>query len=543
MNHDPNQRIVLIGLSGSGKTTVGPLVARALGWEYIDLDETIERSAGRAIGAIFAADGEAAFRRLERDALASALRQRCVVVAAGAGVVEDVANRELLRSVAFAVWLHARVEVLAERLREATDRPLLAVDAPSTLARMLERRAALYASSAAWVVAAGALAPQQAADEILRAWRVLSPSVSDDIEVTTPGGAYAVRIAHGALDELPGRLDRLGLATRAPRRVWLVSNSTVLPLHGERVRELLAPERDVRTYAIPDGEQYKTTATAGAVYDWLLEAGVERGDVLLALGGGVVGDLAGFVAATVLRGIAVVQLPTTVLAMVDSALGGKTGVDHAAGKNLIGAFHQPRLVLGDTALLGSLPPAERAAGWAEAIKHGVIGDAELFGLLERQVDDALQLDEPAAGELLQRAAAFKARVVSGDEREQGGRILLNYGHTYGHAVEAESGYRLRHGEAVAIGMTAAGGIAARLDMWSPAELERQGRLLRSFGLPTRVPKDVDALAALHRIAGDKKVRAGKVRWVLPTAIGAMTVRDDVPDELVAQVVAELRDSV
>ena len=541
MDDAQNTRIVLIGLSGSGKTTAGPLVARALGWDYLDLDETIERSAGRPIREIFAAGGETAFRALERDALASALEHTSVVVATGGGIVEDAANRELLRSRAFSVWLHAPLEVLAERLREATDRPLLAGDAPSMLARMLERRAARYASSSDWVVATGALAPRQVADEIVRAWLMRGTAAGGDIEVTTPGGAYAVRIAHGALDELPGRLDRLGLGTRAPRRVWLVSDSTVLPLHGERVRELLEPEREVHEYAFPDGEEHKTTATVGAVYDWLLEHGVERGDVLLALGGGVVGDLAGFVAATVLRGIAVVQLPTTVLAMVDSALGGKTGVDHPAGKNLIGAFHQPRLVLGDTGLLTTLPPAERANGWAEAIKHGVIGDLELFEMLEVNVEAALQLREPLAGELLQRAAAFKALVVSGDEREQGGRILLNYGHTYGHAVEAESGYALRHGEAVAIGMTVAGTIAARLGLWSEGELERQSSVLRSFGLPTRVPAGVDALGALRRMAGDKKVRAGRIRWVLPTAIGAMTVRGDVPDELVAEVVAGLMD--
>lgn len=535
-------RIVLIGLSGSGKTTVGPLVARALGWSYHDLDQTIERLAGRAIGDIFATDGEGAFRALERAALASALRDPFAVIATGAGVVEAAANRELIGARSFVVWLHAPVDVLVARLDQASDRPLLAADASGTLGRMLERRAAWYASGADWIVASGALTPQQAADEIVRAIGTQAHAVDGEFEVTTPGGAYAVRIAHGALDELPERLDRLGLALRAPRRVWLVSDSTVLPLYGERVRELLGPEREVRAYAFPDGEEHKTTATVGAVYDWLLEGGVERGDVVLALGGGVVGDLAGFVAATVLRGIAVVQLPTTVLAMVDSAIGGKTGVDHPAGKNMIGAFHQPRLVLGDTSLLRTLPPAERAAGWAEAIKHGVIGDPELFELLERHAGDALALREPIAGELLQRAAAFKAGVVSGDEREQGGRILLNYGHTYGHAVEAESGYTLRHGEAVAIGMTVAGMLAVDLGLWHAADLERQCRVLRSFGLPTRVPATVDALGALRRIAGDKKVRAGRVRWVLPTASGAMTVRDDVSDQIVAGLVAELHAS-
>jgi 3-dehydroquinate synthase len=327
---------------------------------------------------------------------------------------------------------------------------------------------------------------------------------------------------------------------RISGRLWLVSDESVMRLHGDRVRDQLrAAGREVETLAIPTGEAHKTLDTVRAVYDWLLDRGVERGDALLALGGGVVGDLAGFAAATVLRGIDVVQLPTTVLAMVDSALGGKTGVDHPVGKNLIGAFHQPRLVLADTATLQTLPAAERAAGWAEAIKHGVIGDAQLFSDLRTHVDRVLALDEPITGQLIARAAAYKARVVSGDEREHGSRILLNYGHTLGHAIEAESGFALRHGECVAIGMMAAGTIAQRIGLWDAASLEQQRETLIAFGLPTRIPAKLDGDRILARTGSDKKVRSRRIRWVLPTAIGSAITRDDVPEALVREVVREL----
>ncbi|HEY0602242.1 MAG TPA: 3-dehydroquinate synthase family protein, partial [Herpetosiphonaceae bacterium] len=248
------------------------------------------------------------------------------------------------------------------------------------------------------------------------------------------------------------------------------------------------------------------------------------------------------VAASVLRGIPVIQLPTTILAMVDSAIGGKTGVDHAVGKNLIGAFHQPALVLADTGVLTTLDAAERAAGWAEAIKHGVIGDAGLFAELKRHARAVLDLEEPITGTLIRRAAGHKVRVVSGDEREHGGRIMLNYGHTIGHAIEIESGFTLRHGEAIAIGMMAAGLLAVKLGIFNQAALDEQREVLQSFGLPTRIPATIDSQRVLRRIGSDKKVRSSRVRWVLPTQIGATIVRDDVPQELVADVLEETRES-
>ncbi|MDP9309780.1 MAG: 3-dehydroquinate synthase [Chloroflexota bacterium] len=532
------QHIVLVGLSGSGKTTVAPLIAQSLGRRCVDTDTDIVVKAQRPIADIFAREGEAAFRALETQALAAALEQQSLVIATGGGIVESSANRELLRANAFVVWLHARTPSLVERLQAMTDRPLLGDNPEDALQKMAARRTPLYADLADLIITTDDQSPQQIADEVVRTYSMRQQrSASAGVQVSMPGGSYAVLAGPGLLDSLPQHLHQLGLRGRA----WLISDTTVMALHGDRVQQLLRDHgHTVEAYSIPTGEQYKTLDTVRGAYDWLLRAGVERGDVVLALGGGVVGDLAGFVAATVLRGIAVIQLPTTVLATVDSALGGKTGVDHAVGKNLIGAFHQPRLVLADTNLLATLPSPERAAGWAEAIKHGVIGDAALFADLRQSAADVLALEEPITGELLQRAAAYKARVVSGDEREQGTRILLNYGHTIGHAVETESAYTLRHGECVAIGMMAAGGIAQRLGLFSSAALAEQQAVLELFGLPTRLSESIDIEQVMTRIGSDKKVRAKRVRWVLPTEIGAATIRDDVPLDLVMDVLSDLR---
>jgi len=328
------------------------------------------------------------------------------------------------------------------------------------------------------------------------------------LTITAPAGSYDVLVGPDMLQELPARLQALGLNGR----LWLISDSAVYPHHGAAVEGLLrGAGHRLKSYVVPSGEASKNLAIVSQLYDWMIGGAVERRDAVLALGGGVVGDLAGFVAATVLRGVALVQLPTTLLAMVDSALGGKTGVNHPLGKNLIGAFHQPRLVLSDTTTLATLPARELNAGWAEVIKHGVIRDAGLFELLEENSGVSIQESEGAMpsivqddGELrrtaeqmlnsdswllnsiIRRAAQVKVDVVNIDERETGERMLLNYGHTLGHALESLTGYgTLLHGEAVAIGMDLAARIALRMELWGPESVERQRALVASVWLAHR----------------------------------------------------------
>src|SRR4051812_47139397 len=276
-------------------------------------------------------------------------------------------------------------------------------------------------------------------------------------EVCTASRTYPVVVGPGVLETLPEWLERTGLQGR----LWLIADQAVYARYGQRVEaSLRAAGRAVQARTVPSGEEHKTLAQMAELYDWLLGERVERRDAILTLGGGVVGDMAGFVAATILRGIAFVQLPTTLLAQVDASIGGKVAVDHPRGKNLIGAFHQPSLVVADTATLATLPPRELAAGWAEVVKTGVILDADLFALLEREAD-ALRVAQPGATEAaIRRCMELKGAVVGEDERESGRRAILNYGHTIGHAIEAATSYgRYLHGEAVAIGLRAAAHIA------------------------------------------------------------------------------------
>jgi shikimate kinase / 3-dehydroquinate synthase len=330
-------------------------------------------------------------------------------------------------------------------------------------------------------------------------------------------------------------------------RIFVVSDTAVWAVHGERtLAALAAADLTARWTTIPAGEESKSLAQAIDLYTWLASERAERGEPILALGGGVVGDLAGFVAATYLRGVPLVQVPTSLLAMVDSSIGGKTGVNLPAGKNLVGAFLQPQLVLVDPQLLGTLPPREQRSGWAEVIKYGFLdrsvpglaGDPLLPTLLEH--GGALQaLQEPLLSQVVARCIAIKAAVVEQDEKETGLRRALNLGHTVGHAIEAVAGYgRYTHGEAVALGLRAVARIAARTGHADPSLVPQLDQLLDDFALPAQI-EGCPAPAILNRIGSDKKVRAGRVNWVLPTTPGQVTISDAVPTDTIRAALADL----
>lgn len=307
-------------------------------------------------------------------------------------------------------------------------------------------------------------------------------------------------------------------------KVAIVTNPKIDRLYGDGVRKSLKEAGlSPTTILIPDGERYKTVNQVNRIYDRLIQNRFERSSTLLALGGGVIGDMTGFAAATFLRGIAYVQCPTTVVAQVDASIGGKTGVDHPRGKNLIGAFHQPRLVFVDPETLSTLPKREYVAGLAEVVKYGVILDPEFFRYLELNRAEILALDPKKVLYCIKRAAAIKAKVVQTDERESGLRKVLNYGHTLGHAVETLTGYRgYKHGEAVAIGMVAASRLAYLLGILSWEEVRRQIMLLQSFGLPTALPK-LDLSSILKVMGSDKKVVGGEIFFILPERIGSVRI--------------------
>jgi shikimate kinase/3-dehydroquinate synthase len=536
-------RIVLIGFSGTGKSSVARGLAERLGWSAVDSDIEIERHWGATIPAIFQDEGESAFRSSERVILEQLLTRDRVVIATGGGAPVDplVWDRHMLGGKGtLVIALDASPETILARLQrqaadegEAVERPLLVGSEP--LARIRDLKAARQSvyDRAQLTLSSAGISPDGLAEEIAGLAHVVDGE-SLRIRLEAASGNSDIQVASGAIARI-GELVR----RRWPkaRRSWIVTDGNVGPLHAAVVEAgLQASGFSVSTHTVASGEGSKSLATAAELYDWLLGGGVERGDVVVALGGGVVGDLAGFVAATVLRGIGLVQVPTSLLAAVDSSVGGKTGINHAAGKNLIGAFLQPPLVIVDTKLLQTMPYRERRSGWAEVVKHAVIQRStpggergDLATVLAHNAGRLSQLEEPATSYVVWRNIALKAAVVAADERETGIRAFLNFGHTLGHAIEAAD-YQLLHGEAVALGMRAASELAVLCGTCGRYEADKIGRLIDQFDLPSSAVLQESRVVA--RLTSDKKRVAGRQRYVLPIDGGGVILRDDVTDEAV-----------
>ncbi|BBC23520.1 3-dehydroquinate synthase [Pseudanabaena sp. ABRG5-3] len=352
-----------------------------------------------------------------------------------------------------------------------------------------------------------------------------------------PNRSYDIAIAAHSLKNLGAKLVEIGLGKKS-KKILIVSNPVIYKHYGETVHNSLSNAGfDVAHLILPAGERFKTANSLQKIYDAALEHRLERSSAIVALGGGVIGDMSGYAAATWLRGIDLVQVPTTLLAMVDSAIGGKTGINHPQGKNLIGAFYQPRLVWIDPEVLKTLPAREFRSAMAEVIKYGVIWDRELFDLLAKcdRLDQLRYISDELLQTILYRCAKAKAEVVSKDEKEGNLRAILNYGHTVGHAIESVTNYRLyNHGEAVGLGMLIAGAIAVDLGLWAAEDQAQQIDLIAKTRLPQTLPADIDQEAIIESLSTDKKVEAGKVRFILPTAIGHATLSDQVTGDLVKQ---------
>jgi 3-dehydroquinate synthase len=355
------------------------------------------------------------------------------------------------------------------------------------------------------------------------------------LRVELDNRSYPIHIGSGVLARPEILKPHLG-----DSRVAVVTNETVGPLYLERLRPLLGDASPV-TVVLPDGEQHKTVAVLTRVFDALLESRCDRRTTIVALGGGVVGDIAGFAAACYQRGVPFIQVPTTLLAQVDSSVGGKTGVNHPLGKNMIGAFYQPRAVIIDTDTLGTLPHRELQAGLAEVIKYGLIRDAAFLGWLEQNLERLLARDADALAYAIERCCRHKADIVAADEKESGVRATLNFGHTFGHAIETGVGYgHWLHGEAVAVGMVMAADLSRRLGWLAGADVERTEAIIARAGLPVRAPAGVDIARLKELMAVDKKAQAGRVRFVLLKAIGEAVVTADVPAPLLDQTLAAYR---
>jgi shikimate kinase/3-dehydroquinate synthase len=508
--------IAISGPMGAGKTTVARALAARAGTPLVDVDAEVERDAGRSIATLFAEEGEAAFRAREAAAIERALEAHpLAVLALGGGAVTARATRRALVDRAIVVTLEADVPTLLARIGDRASRPLLAraADPAAALAALLEARREAYAEAHARVDV-GARSVEEVVAIVDALWQ------RDPVAVALGARSYAVEVGVGRLDRLAPALARLGAREG---ETLLVTDDRVGPLALPAVERALGAYASGPRVVLPAGEAHKHLGSVERIWDAALAARLDRRAVLVALGGGVIGDVTGFAAATLLRGVRVVQLPTTLLAMVDASVGGKTAIDRPEGKNLVGAFHQPSEVIADLALLATLPERELRAGFGEIVKMAVIADAPLLGWLEANAAALLAREPEALRHAARAAIAHKARIVGEDEHETTGlRATLNFGHTIGHALEAHSGYSLLHGEAVALGMIAALRVGAALGLGDRALERRVAALLGALKLPT----DLDArplAAALPFAAQDKKRAGGKVGFVLAPAPGTATV--------------------
>ena len=494
--------IFLYGPSGAGKSTIGNLLARNLHLPFIDSDQVIESNAGMPIPEILEKQGENSLRDFETAALKQIVDGKASVIALGGGALLREENRAWVEKHGRVFLLVAEVSTLFERLQgDSNQRPLLAGDLKSKLSSYLETRAEHYASFPSKVHVDGRTAEQ----------------IAQQIQVTM--GRHHLS-AMGEYDVIVGPIS--SLADFPMQNPVIVTDQHVARFHAEHVlsslrNAALAPN----VLTIPAGEAYKNLETVQTLWHGFLGYGLDRKSTVIALGGGVIGDIAGFAAATYMRGVNWVCLPTTLLSMVDASLGGKTGFDLPEGKNLIGAFYPPKLVLADPQLLKTLPEQEFISGMAEVVKHGIIADPELFDICRRGLDcvrENLEL-------VVKRAMAVKIKIIEEDPYEKGFRAALNLGHTVGHAVELVSRFQLRHGEAIAIGMAAEAKYAERIGLAKSGVAEEIMSVLTALGLPVRIPDHLPPEQILRAMRVDKKKHASRIRFALPAEVGRVELVD------------------
>ncbi|MFS2080192.1 bifunctional shikimate kinase/3-dehydroquinate synthase AroKB [Telluria sp. Tellsp131] len=526
---------------GAGKTTIGRLLARRLDMTFIDSDHEIEARTGATIPWIFEIEGEASFRRREADVIRELTAQNGIVLATGGGAVLNPASRALLAERGTVIYLRASVSSILARTAHDKNRPLLqTADPRRKLEDLTAQREPLYREIADMVIDTGRpnvqsmvqtildqLDADNAAREQANAKTTMNEQACISLNVELGDRSYPIAIGRGLLDDSSLLNRHIG----GSGKVAIVTNTTVAPLYLDKVAgPLRAAGREVVPIILRDGEEFKNWESLNEVFDALLANKCDRKTTLVALGGGVIGDMTGFAAATYMRGVPFVQIPTTLLAQVDSSVGGKTGINHPLGKNMIGAFYQPRAVIADTATLDTLPDRELSAGLAEVIKHGAILDAPFFDWIEANIEKLVARDHAALAHAIARSCEIKADVVARDEREGGLRAVLNFGHTFGHAIEAGLGYGAwLHGEAVGCGMVMAADLSRRLNLIDDAALERVRALVKAAGLPVVAP-DLGIERWIELMEVDKKNEGGAIKFILLKPLGSPSITN-APREL------------
>ncbi|HTI01184.1 MAG TPA: 3-dehydroquinate synthase [Acidisoma sp.] len=539
--HLADRSIVLVGIMGAGKTAVGKRLAGNLGLPFVDTDHEVEAAAGFSVSEIFERFGEAAFRDVERRVIRRLLDGPRVVLATGGGAFMDAETRGVIRGRGLSIWIRAPLALLLKRVAGRTHRPLLMSGDPGTILQgLMKLRHPIYAE-ADIVIDSRDESVDSMASRLAETVASHEPPLR--VPVALAAGGYDVVIGAGLL----ARAGALLAPVLPQRRAVVVTDRAVAGLHLPALLAGLETAGFATTQIVVEpGEGSKSVETWSSVVDQLLDQGVERRTAVIALGGGVVGDLTGFAAAATMRGLPFVQVPTTLLAQVDSSVGGKTGINTRQGKNLIGAFYQPRIVLADTDTLATLPPRELRAGYAEIVKTGLIGDAAFYDWCEQNGAGVVSGDRALQARAVQTACAFKAAVVGDDEREEkpnDGRALLNLGHTFAHALEAEVGYGqgLLHGEAVAVGLGLAFGLSAKLGHCAPDLRARVEAHLASVGLPSELSmlnRRFSAAALVGHMRKDKKMRDGALHFVLVRGIGQAFTSRDVPNDAVTELLRE-----
>jgi 3-dehydroquinate synthase len=513
--------IVLIGFMGAGKTTVGRLVADELGVSFVDADEVIAARAGASIPEIFKNEGEEGFRAFERSVVGDLLAGDDGVVALGGGALGSPEIADLLAPHAV-VHLNVSLDEAIKRVGDS-ERPMLQISAPEDLFR---ERTRAYTTAATIAVAVDGRSPEEIARELIAGLRGRARRVP----VTTAGGTYEVIVGKDVLREVGGVLDP------SPRRVRVLHQPSVERYAKEVADALIERGSEVSMSEVPDGDSAKDRDTAQGLWSALADDGMNKDDALVTVGGGAVSDLGGFVASTFMRGLRVVHVPTTLLGQVDAAIGGKTAINLPHAKNLVGTIHQPAAVVCDVRTLTTLPPDELRSGCAEVLKYGFISEPRLIAFVTSRSDEVLRADAGTMTEVVERCVSIKAGVVGDDELDAGRRKILNYGHTFGHAFEQRSGFSMRHGEAVAVGMMAAALTSQGLGWLGEDEVAAHRDALDALGLPTEGSYDLGELEEAWK--HDKKTRDAP-RFVLLRGLGQPEIDVEVPRDVLSTALARL----